>query len=301
MMVFDDTLHPEYADNTAGMRAADPSVPATELTEEEQILYLIHFMRDERVRRGALTNRIVPLDMDERRDYLRGLFNMRSPEVAGARFIEVQDAYLQRRLIDRGGPIDATEFPPFKGDAATGIDKQISLWQGDETLLKIGAIVNTARRDLLGCYLPGHHCIDNAIHTYAGVQLRHACNEIMIAQGHPEPMGSAKLTLAYNLPADYVIHTVAPILDNQDDPTKRQIQMLGDCYRSCLNLCAENNIDSISFCCVGTGVYGFPRERAAEIAVNAVRGWLEETGSNIHVVFDMFRDDDVQTYTKLLS
>lgn len=282
------------------MRAADPTIAPVDLSLEEEVLFLITYMRAERAQHGAIMEPLIPIDLESRQAYLRGLFNMRPPEPASPRFLAVQDDYLQRRLIERGGPIDVEQFPPFKGDKARGADAKISLWQGDETLLKVGAATNGARRDLLGCFMPGHNCIDNAIHTYAGVQMRLACNVIATELGKPAPPSSAYVTSGYNLPAEHVIHVVAPFADG-DIPSKNQKMQLGDCYRACLSQAVKNGITSISFCCISTGTFGFRREYAARIAIDAVRGYLNEYEPDLHVVFDMFRDDDVSLYQELLA
>ena len=170
---------------------------------------------------------------------------------------------------------------------------------GDITRLRCGAIVNAANSGMTGCYIPCHGCIDNCIHTFAGVQLRRECAEIMARQGHEEPVGRAKITGAYNLPCRYVIHTVGPAVGER--VTARDERLLARCYRSCLELAEQNGIESIAFCCISTGVFRFPNERAAEIAVDAVRRYRTETGSGMRVIFNVFSDRDREIYERLLG
>lgn len=234
----------------------------------------------------------VPAAEVEQRRLLRGLMNVRPPRAAGREFLRVQDDYLRQELAEEGvtgldqlRPIDA--------------DGQLYLWQGDITRLRCGAIVNAANSGMTGCYVPCHACIDNCIHTYAGVQLRLDCAEIMEKQGHEEPTGQAKLTRAYNLPCSFVLHTVGPIVTGE--PTKEDEQLLTSCYRSCLSLAEENGVKSIAFCCISTGVFHFPNERAAEIAIDTVRQYKSETGSEMKVIFNVFKDLDKEIYERLLQ
>ena len=181
----------------------------------------------------------------------------------------------------------------------TPIEKGIYLWQGDITSLACDAIVNAANSGMTGCYQPCHNCIDNCIHTYAGIQLRNACAEIMEHQGYPEPTGHAKITPAYNLPCRYVIHTVGPIV--QGRLTERHEQLLASCYRSCLEAAEENGLKNVAFCCISTGVFGFPQKRAAEIAVKTVREYQAETKNELEVIFNVFKDVDYAIYWNLLG
>ena len=167
------------------------------------------------------------------------------------------------------------------------------------TTLKVDAITNPVNSALLGCFSPLHNCADNIIHSKAGLSLRFKCNCIMRAQGHEEPTGKAKITPAYNLPCKYVIHTVGPIV--QGLLTKRHEELLASCYRSCLDIAEENNVESIALCCISTGVFMFPNQRAAEIAVDTVKAWLAETGSQMKVVFNVYKDLDLEIYSELLQ
>ena len=179
------------------------------------------------------------------------------------------------------------------------MQKEIYLWRGDITRLACGAIVNAANSGMTGCYQPCHNCIDNCIHTYAGIQLRNYCSDLMEKQGHEEPTGTAKITPAFNLPCEYVIHTVGPIVQGQ--LTQRQCLQLASCYRSCLELADRKQIRSIAFCCISTGVFLFPNEEAAQIAVKTVKDYKAETGSKIEVIFNVYKELDEQIYRNLLG
>lgn len=226
----------------------------------------------------------------------RNLVNTREPTEASPEFLEAQDRVLQA-LIRDAGVTDASALPRVPADS------RISLWRGDITTLKVDAIVNAANSQMLGCWVPGHYCIDNAIHTFAGVQLRLECDRLMRVQGHEEPTGMAKVTPAYNLPSRYVIHTVGPIVNAQ--PTQRDRELLASCYTSCLDAAAEAGCSSIVFCCISTGVFGYPPKEAAQVAVETVRAWLDAHESDsvkspMHVIFDVFGQKDEEIYHELL-
>ena len=227
------------------------------MTQAERRLYLIRSLLNEKTEYQSLN---VPRDAGEQRKLLRSLMNVRTPKAADESFLHVQDAYLQQEMADEG-ITDLDDLQPVSGD--------LYLWQGDITCLKCGAIVNAANSGMTGCYIPCHACIDNCIHTFAGVQLRQDCAALMAEQGHEEPTGQAKITKAYNLPCDYVLHTVGPIVSGR--VTREDERLLASCYRSCLELAEKNSVRSIAFCCISTGVFHFPNERAAEIAVETVR------------------------------
>ena len=179
------------------------------------------------------------------------------------------------------------------------VQKGIYLWRGDITTLQCDGIVNAANSQMLGCFCPNHGCIDNAIHTFAGVQLRLACAELMRKQGHEEETGKAKITPAFNLPCRYVIHTVGPIIRGQ--VTKSDKNALASCYRSCLELAEQNGVKSIAFCCISTGEFHFPNDKAAEIAVQTVKDFKSQTHSEIEVIFNVFKDIDYKIYRELLG
>ena len=232
----------------------------------------------------------IPADTDGQRQLLRGLLNVRAPQPGREDFLQVQDAYLQQRAAEKG-ITDAAALAP--------IQPGLYLWQGDITTLRCDAIVNAANSGMTGCYVPGHRCIDNCIHTFAGVQLRSACARLMAQQGHEEPTGQAKLTPAFNLPCRYVLHTVGPIVTGR--VTARDRALLASCYRACLTKAAEAGLESIAFCCISTGVFCFPNEDAAEIAVQTVKEFLQTPTTIKKVIFNVFKDLDKEIYTRLLT
>ena len=234
--------------------------------------------------------RAIPKGVDEQKRLFRALVNVRMPRPISEEFLRVQDEYLQEEIA-RKGITDYAELTPVKRD--------IYLWQGDITALKCDAIVNAANSQLLGCFCPNHLCIDNAIHTFAGVQLRKECAEIMRAQGKEEPTGRAKITRAYNLPCKFVLHTVGPIVYGA--LTSGHESLLADCYRSCLALADERSLQSVAFCCISTGEFHFPNERAAEIAIDTVAEYKRRTKSKLKVIFDVFKDCDREIYARLLG
>ena len=227
--------------------------------------------------------------LQSQRRLLRSLMNVRPPAPINADFLREQNILLQEETQEKG--IVTLE------EISDG--KKIIVWQGDITRLATDAIVNAANSALLGCFIPCHGCIDNAIHSAAGLQLRNACNNIMIQQGHDEPTGRAKITPAFNLPSRYVIHTVGPIIDG-NEPTQEQCALLESCYNSCLKLAARKNLDSIAFCCISTGEFHFPNKKAAEIAVSVVKDWLSN-GNSMKVVFNVFKDEDLFIYRDILG
>ena len=257
------------------------------MTQSERRLYLITELKKENPQYAELP---VPSDTAEQKHLLRALFNVRMPKAASDEFLKIQDEYLREETRLKG-VTDISAFTPIQPD--------IYLWQGDITTLKCDAIVNAANNQMLGCFCPNHGCIDNAIHTYAGVQLRLACAELMKKQGHEEPTGQAKITPAYNLPCRFVIHTVGPIVYGR--LTDKDCELLRSCYRSCLKVADENNLKSIAFCCISTGEFHFPNDRAAEIAIDTVKKYKAETQSEIKVIFNVFKDTDYKIYRELLG
>ena len=255
------------------------------MTQDERRRFLLEVLLRERGETMAL-----PADEAAQRRLLRALCNVREPIPAPADFLAVQDAYLQEETR-RKGVTDAARIP----EAEPGI----RLWRGDITTLRCDAIVNAANSALLGCFVPCHGCIDNAIHTYAGVQLRLACAELMAAQGHPEPAGRAKITPAFNLPSRYVLHTVGPIVRNR--PTARDEALLAACYRSCLALAAAHGARSVAFCCISTGEFHFPSARAAQIAVQTVREARKTLQHEMDVIFNVYQERDLRIYEGLLA
>ena len=262
------------------------------MDRSKNIRSVLRTLLDERMEYAGLQ---IPDSLSEQRRMMRTLLNVRPPHPVSEDLIKAQDRELQRQLADKG-IVALSDIMPCR------VDGRLRLWQGDITRLQVDAIVNAANSALLGCFVPMHRCIDNAIHSAAGVQLRLACDRLMQAQGHPEPTGRAKITDGYNLPARYVLHTVGPIV-RDTEPTPRQERHLADCYRSCLALADAHDLQSIAFCCISTGEFGFPQKRAAEIAVSTVRAYLDATvatGIN-SVIFNVFKDDDLSIYRNLLS
>ena len=257
------------------------------MTQAERRLYLIRLLLNEKTEYQSLN---VPRDAGEQRKLLRSLMNVRMPKVADEAFLRVQDEYLQQELADEG-ITDLDDLRPVSGD--------LYLWQGDITRLKCGAIVNAANSGMTGCYIPCHACIDNCIHTFAGVQLRQDCAALMAEQGHEEPTGQAKITAAYNLPCRYVLHTVGPIIYGR--VTEKDCELLAGSYRSCLELAAQNHLESVAFCCISTGEFHFPKERAAGIAVRTVRDFLQKETSVKKVIFNVFKDYDREIYEHTLA
>ena len=256
------------------------------MTQDKKRQYLITELLKERPECADI---FIPNDKTEQKKLLRALFNVRLPLPTGEEFLRVQDDYLQEEIAQKGiTSIDDLE--PIKPD--------IYLWQGDITTLKCDAIVNAANSGMTGCYVPNHRCIDNAIHTFAGVELRLACEELMERQGYPEPTGLAKITPAFNLPCRYVLHTVGPIINGR--VTKEDEELLSSCYRSCLELAEEHSLESVAFCCVSTGEFHFPNEQAAEIAVETVKQFMNRKTSVKKVIFNVFKDLDKAIYEKLL-
>ncbi len=257
------------------------------MNQAQRRLFLLQSLLKEQPRSVDLD---IPTDTDSQRQLLRGLMNIRNPQPIDEDFLTVQDDYLQEELAAKG-ITDIENLPPV----APGL----YLWQGDITTLKCDAIVNAANAGLTGCYIPSHRCIDNAIHTFAGIELRLACGELMEQQGYPEPTGQAKITPAFNLPCKYVLHTVGPIVKGQ--VTKQDEALLASCYRSCLELAAEIGLESVAFCCISTGEFHFPNEQAAQIAVETVKQFMNTKTSVKKVIFNVFKDFDKAIYEKLLG
>lgn len=259
------------------------------MTQRKRREYLIQYLLKEDRR---LYGHKIPEDKKAQEDLLRSLMNIRPPKPVSEEFLHIQDEYLKARNQERG-IIDAADLKPVPAD------KRIYIWQGDITTLHCEAIVNACNSQMLGCFSPLHACIDNFIHTYAGIQLRLKMHEIMQLQGHEESTGLAKITSGYNLPAKYILHTVGPIV--QWEVTKKDDELLASCYRSCLELAEAYEVKSIAFCCISTGVFRFPNEHAAEIAVRTVQKYYEDTGSQMKVIFNVFKEKDIAIYRELLS
>jgi O-acetyl-ADP-ribose deacetylase (regulator of RNase III) len=248
----------------------------------------------------------IPSDLQGKRDLFRALRNVRWPKPISEEFLHLQNEELQAQLQEKG-IVDLTKLSTLNSPLSTTQNSKPStlnyiLWQGDITRLKVDAIVNAANSQMLGCFHPLHKCIDNAIHSAAGVQLREECYQMMLQQGHEEPTGQAKITKAYNLPCKYVIHTVGPIIPN-GIPTEFQKEQLASCYRSIMQLTDENHLESVAFCCISTGEFRFPNQLAAEIAVRTVNDYLttHHDSSIKQLVFNVFKNVDKEIYQQILG
>ena len=290
------------------------------MTQKERRTYLImELLKEDKGRAGFELGLVpgneggfvIPDDEKSQRDILRALMNIRSPYSISEDFLRIQDEYLKQVNKERG-ITDIADLSPVREaggfDTSTGLSDrrlnhsgQIYLWQGDITTLKVDAIVNAANSALLGCFAPLHACIDNCIHTYAGIQLRLACNELMQKQEHEEGTGLCKITPAFNLPSRYVLHTVGPII--YTSVGKREKLLLANCYKNCLETASQNQLESVAFCCISTGVFRFPADLAAQIAVETVEMWLTENpdSSVKKVVFNVFGNKDLEIYKKVLG
>lgn len=256
------------------------------MTQTEKRIYLIRSLLNERPQYQDIE---IPSSEQAQKQLLRALFNIRMPKETSKEFLQIQDKYLQTELKEKG----ITDYKTL-----TPLEKGIYLWQGDITTLRCDGIVNAANSRLLGCFCPNHGCIDNAIHTFAGIQLRSACAQLMGKQGCEEETGKAKITPAYNLPCRYILHTVGPIVRGR--LTQQDCVLLASCYRSCLELAEQNNLKSIAFCCISTGEFHFPNDKAAEIAIQTAREYKNQTHSEIEVIFNVFKKLDYNIYRKLL-
>ncbi len=256
------------------------------MTQAERLVFLINYLLNENSEHPIE----IPAHEAERKRLLRSLMNIREPKTISEEFLEVQGAYLQEECA-RKGIVSLSDLSP--------IQPGIYLWQGDITRLSADAIVNAANSALLGCFIPCHGCIDNAIHTAAGVELRLECSRIMKKQKTKEPVGRAKITKAYHLPCRYVLHTVGPII--YGEVTEKDCERLSACYRSCLELASAYQLKSVAFCCISTGEFHFPNEKAAQIAVQTVQDYQKKNQNSPEVVFNVFKDNDYQIYKQLLG
>ena len=257
--------------------------------QEERLDYLISAFKTDS---GQYKDLPAPDDTEGKRRILRSLMNIRMPKKLSEDVLDVQDDYLKARSEEKG-VVRVSDIPVIRDG--------LSIWQGDITRLAVDAIVNAANSQMLGCFVPMHTCIDNCIHTYAGIQLRAECNEKMnqlrkkYGHDYEQPTAVPMLTDAYNLPAKKVIHIVGPIVQNTLTPALEKD--LADCYRNTLDLCADNGLKSVAFCCISTGVFRFPNKRAAGIAVRTVEEWQKEHSGKIdRVIFNVFKDEDRDYY-----
>lgn len=257
------------------------------MNQEERIDFLLNYLLNEHQEYKDIE---IPTTIDEKKLLLRGLMNVRMASSINEEVLKIQDDYLKEENKLKG-IVDINDLQPIKDN--------LYLWQGDITSLKVDAIVNAANSGMTGCYVPNHRCIDNCIHTFAGMELRNECSKIMKVQGYPEPTGKAKITKGYNLPCKYVIHTVGPII--QYKVTEEQQEQLKSCYRECLKLADEYQLESIAFCCISTGEFHFPNDLAAQIAIQTVQEELKRCKYVKKVMFNVFKDEDKQIYQRLLG
>ena len=267
------------------------------MTQNERLDYLVEEFKTDSVRYKDLTT---PSDTEGKRQLLRSLMNIRMPKEMPEEVLKVQDEYLSGRVQEKG-VVRLSDIPAIKDS-----NNILSIWQGDITRLRVDAIVNAAKSQMLGCFVPMHTCIDNCIHTFAGGQLRAECSRQMkkmrarYGRDYEQPTAVPMLTDAYNLPAKKVVHIVGPIV--QDELTPELEEDLADCYTNTLELCAENNLRSVAFCCISTGVFHFPNKRAAEIAVHTVKEWIEaHPGEVDRVIFNVFKEEDREYYESELQ
>lgn len=262
-------------------------------TQEERLNYLLEEFKADS---DNYKNIEIPDNIIEKQNLLRSLMNIRMPKKMPEQVIKVQDEYLSYCIKEKG-IVKLSEIPVTKNN--------LSIWQGDITRLEVDAIVNAANSQMLGCFLPMHICIDNQIHTFAGIQLREECNHQMEklrakhGRDYEQATAVPMLTDAYNLPAKKVIHIVGPIVN--DKLTPQLEKNLEDCYINTLDMCLENNLKSVAFCCISTGVFNFPNKKAAEIAVKTVEKWLSKHPNSMdRVIFNVFKDEDKEYYEDLL-
>ena len=263
------------------------------LTQEQRLDFLLKKFKADS---DGYSDLETPDDVEGQRRVLRSLMNIRMPKPMADDVMAVQDEYLKQRAADKG-IVGLSDIPVIRDG--------LSIWQGDITRLAVDAIVNAANSQMLGCFVPMHACIDNCIHTFAGIQLRAECSRQMdrlrkkYGRGYEQPAAVPMITDAYNLPAKKVIHIVGPIVQHKLTPELEK--NLADCYRNILDICLENGLKSIAFCCISTGVFRFPNKRAAEIALQTVQEWLtDHDGQMERVIFNVFKDEDKAIYEKLI-
>jgi len=269
------------------------------MNQSERLLFLIKELKKEDPKYSNLK---IPDSYSNQVRLLRSLMNVRMPKEISKEFLRVQDEFLWNASIQKG-IIKITDIPTIEEKlplSSLPFKEKLSIWQGDITRLEVDAIVNAANSQMLGCFAPCHGCIDNAIHSDAGIQLRDECFHIINEQGHEEETGLAKITNAYNLPCRHVIHTVGPIV--RFELEKELEDDLRNCYRSCLKSAVENKVRTIAFCCISTGEFHFPNDKAAKIALETVIQFLSENEAKINrVIFNVFKDLDYRIYKDFAS
>jgi len=273
-------------------------------TQEERLNYLIEVLKNEN---SQYKNFETPASIKDKKVMLRSLMNIRPPKETSAEILKIQDEYLTERAKEKC-IVYLKDIKTIKENinSKNPYSQKISVWQGDITKLSCDAIVNAANSQMLGCFVPMHTCIDNCIHTFAGVQLRYECNKIMnefrkkYGDDYEQPTAIPIITDGYNLPAKKVIHVAGPIVTGT--LTQTNIEDLKNCYKNILDMCLKNNLKSVAFCCISTGVFNFPNEKAAEIAVETVTSWLKRNENEIdRIIFNVFKQEDKTLYEKLLQ
>lgn len=259
------------------------------MTHNEKLVFLIEELLEESSQYKGMP---IPPETGKQKRLLRTLMNIRTPEPISEEFLKVQDEYLSEEVQEKG-------IVDGKGLLPSPVDSRLVLWKGDITALKVDAIVNAANSALLGCFVPCHSCVDNIIHSVSGIQLRLACNNLMKEQGHEEPAGKAKITPAFNLPCKYVLHTVGPVVSGR--LTETHCAKLAECYHSCLALASGQKLKSVAFCCISTGQFHFPHDRAAEVAVKSVQEFLDNDTQIERVIFNVYQEEDYEIYKKILE
>lgn len=270
------------------------------MDQKERLDYLVQYLCEDSVVYKDST-----VKDEQKRQIMRSLMNIRMPKPVSKEFIQIQDEFLQEETVEKG-IVKTSDLPTVKEmlNVQFPFADRICLWQGDITRLKADAIVNAANSQMLGCFVPCHGCIDNAIHSSAGIQLRAECMEYMEAQrkkygeDYEEPTGQAVITSAYNLPSRYVIHTVGPIV--KEELTQKECDLLKKCYQSCLEVAERKGLKSIVFCCISTGEFAFPNKEAAQIAIETVVEFLQNSQKIERVIFDVFKDEDFKIYQNVL-
>ena len=271
-----------------------PVVPATGTVDPDAVISAI---QGDAGSQQFVSRYEVPASLEDRRNWIRAALTLRPPGHLPAELIEQMDRLLQAELSEKK-ITEAASLPRLTG--AYPVADRVSIWNGDIVTLRVGAITNAANTQMLGCFQPFHACIDNAIQNAAGPQLREDCAKLMALQGHEEPTGSAKITRAYNLPSDYVLHTVGPIVPDHL-PTPQQARELANCYRACLTLAAEVGVTSVALCGISTGVFGYPAAQAAYIALRTVADWVAQNpGALDHVIFNTYGEAVTELYQETI-
>lgn len=231
------------------------------------------------------------------RAHLAALLTLRPPRPLPREVAAELDALLAREAAARA-TTDAATLPRLADDGPLA---SVSLWQGDLTALRVDALVDAANAAMLGCFSPGHACVDNALHAAAGPGLRAECADVVGAQGHPEPTGSVQVTGAYHLPARHVLHTVGPVV-GEGGPTATDAALLRSCYLACLEAARREGDESIAFPAISAGAFGYPPADAAAVAVAAVVEWLDaHPGVPMHVVLVAYSAQARELYEAVLA